>query len=384
MRIFVSAGEPSGDLHGGNLVRELSRLHPGVEYVGFGGPNMQAAGCRLLYPLADNPIMGFVKAIASVPHFWRRLQDADRCFRDERPDAVVIIDMPGFHWHLAKAAKARGIPVYYFMPPQMWGWAGWRVKKMRRSVDHALCSLTFEQRWYADRGVNAHYVGHPYFDELSRQRLDENFLVAERADTRPIIALLPGSRTVEVELNFATQIEAAHRIHARRPDVRFLVASFKESQRALALKQIARYPGLPIQTHVGRTAEIIELSHSCIAVSGSVSLELLYRRRPTVVVYRTNPLYLWITHRLKTVPYITLVNLLADAELFPEFLSSRNEAVGAAGHVLNWLDDPASHQVLVDKLTNLKTQVAQPGACARTAEYILQTVGGPRAARRVA
>ena len=384
MRIFVSAGEPSGDLHGGNLVRELHRLLPGLDCVGFGGPRLQAAGCRLLYPLADNAVMGFVSTLAHVPRFWRLLRQADRFFRDERPDALVMIDLPGFHWWLARAAKARGVPVYYFMPPQMWAWAGWRVKKMRRSVDHALCSLTFEQRWYAERGVNAHYVGHPYFDELPRQQLDPNFLAAERSDGRPIVALLPGSRTSEVELNFATQLEAARLIHARRPDVRFLVASFKESQRQLALEQLARSPELPIQVHVGRTPEIIELAHSCIAVSGSVSLELLYRLRPTCIVYRTNPLYLWLTHRFKTVPYITLVNLLADAELFPEFLSSRNESEAVAAHVLRWLDDGASYQALVDELTALKARVAQPGACTRTAEYILRTAAGPATARRVA
>lgn len=385
MRIFLSAGEPSGDLHGSNLCRELQRSQSaGVECVGFGGPRMVEAGCRSLFPIADNAIMGFVRAAIHAPRFLRMLRIADKYFREQRPDAAVVIDLPGFHWWLARLAKARGIPVYYFMPPQMWGWAGWRVKKMRRYVSHVLCSLTFEQRWYADRGVNAHYVGHPYFDELSSQRLDSNFVAAERIDPRPIIAILPGSRTTEVEYNFSTQLRAARQIHRFRPDVRFLVASFNEHQREMVQAKIAAYPDLPIQTHVGRTAEIIELAHSCISVSGSVSLELLYRQKPTCIVYRTNPLYLWIAHQLKTVPYITLVNLLADQELYPEFLSSRNEAEGVSMHVLKWLSDDVCHRQLVEELGRLKARVAQPGACARSADYILRTIRGDIEHRQVA
>lgn len=378
MRIFLSAGEPSGDLHGGSLIEALGRQLPEVKCVGFGGARMAAAGCRLLYPLAEHAVMGFVSVAAQVPRFWNRLQEADRFFRDERPDAVVLIDLPGFHWWLAAAAKKRNIPVYYFMPPQMWAWAGWRVRKMRRYVDHALCSMAFEHQWYADRGVSAHYVGHPYFDEMARQRLDPEFMAAVRADGRPIVAFLPGSRTAEVKNNFSTHLRAARQIHARRPDVRFLVASFTEAQRQLVLQQVARYPGLPIEAHIGRTPEIIESAHSCIAVSGSVSLEMLYRRRPTVIVYRTNPFYLWLSGRFKTVRYITLVNLLAEAELFPEFLSARNEAEGVAAHTLKWLDDPESYRATVEDLTRLKERVAQPGACDRSAELILRTVGEVR------
>src|SRR5262245_4977495 len=155
MRIFISAGEPSGDLHGANLIRELKRLHPDVECVGFGGDRMRAAGARLLYPLCNLAVMWFLRVAGKLVLFIRLARQADRCFADERPDAVVLIDFPGFHWHLARLAHARGIPVFYFVPPQLWAWAGWRVKKMRWWVDHILCSLPFEPDWYAARGVSA-------------------------------------------------------------------------------------------------------------------------------------------------------------------------------------------------------------------------------------
>src|SRR5262249_19070833 len=139
-------------------------------------------------------------------------------------DALVLIDYPGFNFQLARLAHARGIPVFWFVPPQLWAWAGWRVRKMRRWVDHLLCSLPFEESWYRERGVPAHYLGHPYFDELGSQRLDDVFLAEQGRLPAPIIGLLPGSRNQEIERNLASMLDAAARIHANRPDVRFLVA----------------------------------------------------------------------------------------------------------------------------------------------------------------
>src|SRR5262245_24549663 len=195
MRIFLSAGEPSGDLHGASLIQALRHRDPGIECVGFGGERMEAAGCRLLYPLCQLAIMGFLRVLPGIPTFYRFLRHADGFFRERRPDALVLIDYPGFHWWLARRAHAHGIPVFYFVPPQLWAWAGWRVRKMRRWVDHVLCNLPFEESWYRARNVQAHCVGHPYFDELSRQQPDARFAAEQRARSGLIIGLLPGSRT---------------------------------------------------------------------------------------------------------------------------------------------------------------------------------------------
>src|SRR5438876_8534085 len=233
MHIFISAGEPSGDLHGANLVRALKRLRPDIECVGFGGEKMESAGCRLLYPLCELAVMWFARVLARAPIFLELLSRADRYFRHQRPEAVGLIDYPGFHWWLARRAHFHGIPVFYFVPPQLWAWAGWRVHKMRRWVDHVLCSLPFEVEWYRERGVTAQYVGHPFFDELPQQRLDENFLKEQRALRGDVVGLLPGSRTQEVERNLSTLLRTAARIHECRPDVRFLVACYKEHHRQL-------------------------------------------------------------------------------------------------------------------------------------------------------
>lgn len=374
MRVFLCAGEPSGDIHGANLVRALKLLHPSVECVGYGGERMAAAGCRLHYPLVDLAVMWFARVLANAPTFLRLLSQADRYFRHHRPDAVVLIDYPGFNWWMARRAHFHGIPVYYFVPPQLWSWAGWRVKKMRRYVDHVLCSLPFEKPWYEERGVHAHYVGHPFFDECPRQQLDDGFLQQQRTGGEEMVGILPGSRTQEIEKNFSTQIRAALRIHRARPNTRFLVACFRRRQQQMVDDYLRRHPGLPIQTHVGRTPEIIELSKACLSVSGSVALELLFRLKPSVIVYRIGKLDLRLARHFMTTRLICLVNLLAQKELYPEFLTDRCEAEAMAGHVLCWLNDPSALEATRAELAALRNQVGQQGACERTAQYILDSL----------
>jgi lipid-A-disaccharide synthase len=372
MRIFFSAGEPSGDLHGANLIRALSRQRVDLEICGFGGDKMQAAGCDLVYPLCQLAVMGLSRVLANAPAFLELVARADRFFRHQRPDAVILIDYPGFNWWMARRAHFHGIPVFYFVPPQLWAWAGWRVEKMRRFVDHVLCSLPFEQKWYQERGVNAHYVGHPYFDEVAAQQLDEEFVAAERR-RGPVVALLPGSRNQEVTRNLPELLACARRIHAARRDVHFLVANFAERQRQLT---DACFDGsnLPVATFVGRTPEIIRAARAAIAVSGSVGLELLYHETPSAVLYKVSGIELWLSRHFKTTPFISLVNLLAEKELFPEFLTDRCRAEDIAGHVLGWLSDGESSRRTRAELAGLKSRVACPGACTSAASYILQAL----------
>src|SRR3954451_19263586 len=228
MRIFISAGEPSGDLHAANLIHALRARMPEARFIGYGGPKMTEAGATLLYPLVNLAVMWFLNVLLNIVTFIGLIFRADRFFRDEKPDAVILIDYPGLHWWLAKRAKARGVPVFYYVPPQIWAWAGWRVKKVKKFVDLVLCSLPFEPAWYRARGVShAVYVGHPYFDELAERILDETFLAAERSKPGPVVAILPGSRTQEVTRNLPIMIRAASKLVADHPELRprFVVAS---------------------------------------------------------------------------------------------------------------------------------------------------------------
>lgn len=378
MHLFISAGEPSGDLHGSNLIRAILAREPGAKIVGFGGPRMQAAGAELLFPLTDLAVMGVRRVLANLPTFFRLAAQARHDFEQNRPDAIVLIDYPGFHFALAKRAHAAGIPVYYFVPPQIWAWRTGRVRKVRRWFAGVLTALPFEDEWYRSHGVNTHYVGHPYFDDLAAQKPDPAFIAAERAKPGPVVALLPGSRGQEVAANFPLMLAAAKRVHAARPDARFAVASFSAAQ-AAAARQMLAGSGLPAEVHVGRTPEVIELADACIAVSGSVGLELMYRLKPTVVVYRLGRFTHWLIRRLVHVRFMSLVNLLADEELFPEFAPARDPAP-IAGHVLRWLNDPAARATTVAKLAALRDRVAVPGACTRTSEFLIETLRKPASA----
>lgn len=389
MKIFFSVGEPSGDLHGANLIRQLRKRNPHIECVGYGGPLMQQAGCRLHEDLSDLAVMLFARAIWNLPRFWDLASRADRYFRHQKPDAVVMIDYPGFNWWIARRAKAHGIPVFYYGVPQLWAWGGWRVKKMRRLVDHVLCKLPFEQTWFQERGCHATHVGHPFFDQLQQQQLDEQFLSAQRSRPGRLVTILPGSRNQELTNNFHWFLKAAGMIYERVPEVRFAVAAYKP-QHAARAREMADRTGLPIDVHVGRTPELMAAAHCCMACSGSVSLELLYHTRPTVVLYWVHRwMYLVGSHLVK-VPYITLVNLLvaedlappnpqpydpegpdADKALFPEYPTCQDKSARLAAHVVEWLTDEQKHARLVRRLAELKAEVGHGGASVTAANYIL-------------
>jgi lipid-A-disaccharide synthase len=374
MRLFVSAGEPSGDLHGANLIQCLREQRPDLEVHGFGGERMAAAGCSLVYPLTNLAMVGLWRVICAVPQFWNVLKQGEAFFDSHRPDALVLIDFPGFHWWLARAAKKRGIPVLYFVAPQLWGWGGWRVRKMRRLVNRVLCTLPFEEDWYRQRQVPAQYVGHPYFDELRQYQLDGPFLHSQRSRPGEIVAILPGSRGQELRYNLPALTRAAGLIHARRPDVRFLVACLKDAHAEQVRQQLAG-SHLPIEVHSGRTPEIIQLAHSCMACSGSVGLELLYRGKPSVIVYQTDWTGIILATLLKTAPYISLVNLLAGRLILPEYWGSRCYGQTLADHILTWLQDRAAYEAVRGELAALRERVAEPGACRRAAAAVLETLG---------
>jgi lipid-A-disaccharide synthase len=392
--IFFSVGEPSGDLHGANLIRALKEREPNLECVGYGGPLMQQAGCRLHTDLTALAVMFILRVILNLHVFIRLLRDAHRFFRQQRPDAVVLIDYPGFNWWIARLAKARGIPVFYYGVPQMWGWLPWRVRKMRKLVDHALCKLPFEEAWFRQRGCHATYVGHPYFDQMRQQLLDRDFLEDQEVLSGPLVAILPGSRAQEVTNNLPTFLRAARLIRERVPSVRFAIASFNDRQAALARAEVARH-GLPMEVYVGRTPELIHLSRCCLACSGSVSLELLYHVKPAVILYKVSRwLYLVARYVLARCKYITLVNLLAAEDRFdvrgrrtydpqapgaehvpyPEYPTYQDVSGQLAQHIIEWLAKPEKLSSRVALLERLKAQLCHSGASSTAADYILRVL----------
>jgi lipid-A-disaccharide synthase len=376
--LFFSVGEPSGDIHASNLIRCLGKLDPNVVTSGFGGARMREAGCEILFPLVDEPVMGLMGALRAVPRMRKLLQQTARSFERERPSAVVLLDYPGFNWHMAKLAKERGIPVVYYVPPQIWAWASHRVERMKRNVDHILCSLPFEEAWYRSRGVNhAVYVGHPFFDDLALRPLDQE-LIRQLEQTRGTgrVALLPGSRPGEVRHNTHQLIRTARVLRRERPGIQLAVAALDERGKA-TVDEITRQENCPLEVFVGKTRELLATADAAVSVSGSVSLELLYFEVPSVMIYSIHPFYERVVMpRVLHSPYITLTNLLAGQRIFPEYVGRRDFSQPIARQVLDWLSDSPSTQRLRRQLASLKGEYADPGASTFAANYILHDVLG--------
>ena len=389
MQVFFSVGEPSGDLHGANLIAALRARHPDWQFVGYGGPRMAAAGCSLHADLTQLAVMWVAQVLWNIRKFLQLLNRAERYFSQNRPDLVVLIDYPGFNWWIARRAKAAGIPVVYYGTPQLWAWAAWRVRKMRRLVDHVLCKLPFEEKWFRQRGCYATFVGHPYFDELRSRRLDTQFVELTEAPTEPLVTILPGSRTQELRKNLPVFLKTAQLVRQAVPDVRFAVAVYKRQQLEL-VEQVVQRSGQSVDVHVGRTAELIQAAKCCLACSGSVSLELLYHTRPSAILYQVSRLGYAVQWVFRKVRYITLVNLLTAEDplaggsagiydpsdprdqhvLMPEYLTCEDRSRDLADHVVEWLSNEAIYERCQQALVDLKNRVAQGGASERAADYI--------------
>jgi len=400
MRVFLSAGEPSGDHHAALLVRELVRRVPEVECVGLGGPRMEAAGCRLVADLTRLAVMWFLRVALSIHRFVDLARRAERSFLDARPDVCVLVDFPGFHWWLAWRAKRHGIPVVFYCPPQIWAWASWRIRKMRRLVDHVLAPLPFEHDWFRDQGISSTLVGHPFFDEHP-----ESAAVSDGigGGAGPLVLLLPGSRGQEIEGNLGSILRAAAAIRRRVAGARFAVAALHERHAAVVRAAIAADPeanGLGIAVEAGRTRALIDVADVAIAVSGSVSLELLAAHVPTVILYRIGGVAYVVQSLFRRARFITLVNLLACREpigpvppvlvpplavgpadpeaVFPEYLAVGDPADRIAGHVIEWLQDPMALARVRGRVAAVASRVAHPGSAARAAAAVAAVACGGR------
>ena len=396
VRIFFSVGEPSGDLHGSNLVRRLKEHDGSIECVGFGGPKMEAAGCAIHYDLTQMAVMFLWEVIKKLRFFFGLVDQAEEYFQQNKVDAVVLLDYPGFNWHIAKRAKKHGIPVFYYGVPQMWAWAPWRVRKIRKYVDHVLCKLPFEVDWFADRDCRATYVGHPYFDQLATQTYDEAFCEELTRQSQPLVTLLPGSRNQEVERHLPILLDVADQIRTEVPDCRIAIACFNQKHLDRANEMLEQRT-LNIDSHVNRTPELMRCSTLCLACSGSVSLELLHYRKPTIIVYQL-PRWLMVAQAfLLRTKFVTLVNLIAakdirkrtwgvydpdapadasdqEVAVMPEYVTVGNPAAAVARRAIAWLKDPQRLADNVQQLDNLANEYARPGATDRAAEYIIDNL----------
>ncbi|HAD59312.1 MAG TPA: lipid-A-disaccharide synthase [Planctomycetaceae bacterium] len=377
MKIFFSAGEPSGDQHTAHLIAHLRQIRPDVATEGFGGPAMQEQGCKLLFELTTMAVMGILRVLPMIRQFRQLVKKAEAHLDESPPDAVVLVDFPGFNWWIARAARRRGIPVYYYLPPQLWAWAPWRIRKVRRDIDHVICALPFEYEWYKARGVACTWVGHPFFDEVAAANLDENLVNRLRSESgKRTVALLPGSRNHEVTANFPVILEVVRNVAARVDNTRWVVGGFREEQVDVCRQlEEAADLSVPLEYLTAQTSEVIEAADCCLMVSGSISLELLARRTPGIVIYRISRKARVAAKLLMQCRFITLTNLIADEELMPEFVSAgdpKSDILAMADQLAEWCSDSPALSEAHQRMAQLADHAAETGATERAAELILE------------
>ncbi len=377
--LFFSVGEPSGDLHAANLIGGLRRLCGNLEMRGFGGQRMRQAGCHIDFDMTSLAVVGVVEVLPKLKQFFQLADYASEVFSAAKPSGVVVVDFPGFNWHIAKRAKQAGIPVFYYLPPQMWAWGGWRVAKMRRYVDRVLCNLPFEPDWYAQRGMTVDYVGHPFFDEISNRSLDQRFIVQWRQYDGLQVVVLPGSRWGEVHSIWPMQLAAIRELASRHPSVRFLVAAHRDQACLWCQRQLSPSDRkLNIEFFVGRTSELIEVANCSLMKSGSTSLEMMARGKPSVVLYHMSLASFALTRWMTKTKSITLPNLIAGETIIPEYLAvgttrrTTQQVVEAMDRLLSDPDARASQKF---KLLSLASKCAQPGASLNAAAVIAEHLG---------
>jgi lipid-A-disaccharide synthase len=371
MRVMISCGEPSGDLYAGALAAELRARAPAIELVGLGGPCLQAAGATLSGHFAGLTVTGLTEVVAVLPRSWRMYRRLVSDARARRPDVFVAIDFSGFNFRLMAALRRLGVPVVYYVSPQVWAWRSHRIQTMKRLVDKVLVIFPFEASVYERAGVPVQFVGHPLVDLARAQQARAPFLagLGLKPDARTV-ALLPGSRPNELQRIATTMAESSAMIRARVGGVQFVVA------RAPNLPDSLFAPFPPDVAIVeGRTDDVLAASDVVITASGTATVQAALHGKPMVVVYRVSPL----TYRLGK-PFVKLdtyamVNLVAGRRIVPELIQMDFTAERVAHEAIGLLTDADRHARTRDALRDVCQRLGTPGASGRAADAILEVAG---------
>lgn len=366
VRIYVSAGEPSGDAHAAAVVTALKRRLPDAAIEALGGPNLEAAGAVLLDRMERFSVVGFVEALWKLPAHFRLLARVRAAFVAKRYDLAILVDYPGYHLRAAAAAHDAGIPVLYYIAPQMWAWAPGRVRRLV-SVRRLAVILPFEEPFFRDRHVAATFVGHPLKDRPQPPTRAQARRDLGLDGQRPVLGLFPGSRAQEVARLWPTFRAAALQVLERRPDVQVVAAG--------APRGNYPRPG-PIRIHWGDATPVFAAADAGLCKSGTTTLEAALADVPMVIAYRLNPVSFAIAMRLLRVQWVGLVNLIAGREVSPEFLQDKATPAALADAVLPLLD-PASAAARGQRagLALVRERLGPPGAADRVAALAVELVG---------
>lgn len=360
MKLCVVAGEASGDLHASEVVHELRKLDPSLELFGIGGDLLARQGMELRYDFHKLGVVGLFNVVRHLPMFRRVFADIVSEIERKRPDAILLVDYPDFNLRLAKRCSRLGIPIFYYISPQIWAWRKGRVKHIAKHVDHMIVIFPFEEQFYKDNDVDVTYVGHPLVEQLSSIRRDPARVPAEPYR----IALLPGSRRMEVETLLPPMLDALRVLSSKFP-----VRGFVVKAPTIGREQIDAHLPSDASVEVREGRDAVSNADVALCSSGTATLETAVVGVPAVVVYRLTRLTYLLAKRLVRLPNFSLVNIVAGKRIIPELLQDEVNGPRIAEEAARLLQ-PANWTAVVKDLAAVRERLGSPGASARAADRI--------------
>ncbi len=366
-RLLIVAGDPSGDRHGADLVRQLKARLPDWQMMGVGGPYLQSAGVELIAHLDQVAVLGFTEVLAHLPYFRRLLRHIQRLM-DEGLDGVILVDFPGFNFRVARMAHAKELPVIYYICPQLWAWGTHRVAKMRRLVDLPLVIFPFEESFYRRRGVPARFVGHPLVDQLSGFQPEADFFHRHRlSPKRPILGLFPGSRRQEVLRHLPVMAAVAGKLQATHGVVPIVgaLSHIPEDVYRQALSGWRTVTVVRDETH-----RLMAASYLALVASGTATLELGFFQVPMVVGYRLTWTSYWLARALVRIPMVALVNIVLGKRVVPELIQHQFTTSRLYEATRELLENPWRYRETKNALSRVREVLGLPGAAQRASLLI--------------
>jgi lipid-A-disaccharide synthase len=368
-RIMIIAGEASGDMHGAKLAQSIRKLNHRAFLFGVGGNAMHAEGVHLVVDSRILSVVGITEVFSRLPTIFRALSTVKKAMRRLAPDVLILIDFPDFNFQAAEYAKKLGIPILYYISPQIWAWRQGRVKKIKRLVDHMAVILPFEASFYRKHRVPVTFVGHPLLDRFSPVTCPPS--ISDFGD-HPVVGLLPGSREKEVSTLLPVMLEAANRIKQKFPTTQFVLScshSIDADRMAAIVHQ--HTPEINIDVIQGSVAQVIKKSQLIVAASGTVTLEAALHGVPLVIVYKVSPISYWLGKRLIDVEHIGIVNLIMQKRLLPELIQDDASPQNIATEIIRMLDDPQAYMQIRRELLQVQKRLGGAGASDRVARIAL-------------